>query len=92
MCAQNEAPDGWVESWELVLWAKANLNIIKLDEDLTEREIKRVVRWIGDCSVDTIYIDGEITRPGRIAINNMLFVTLMEFPAYFMKHELAQFN
>ena len=87
-----ENAEGWMYSWQLVDWAKASLNIIKLNEDMSELEIRKAIRWIGDCSVDTIYIDGEKTRPGRIGVNNMLFVTLMEFPEYYMKYELAQFN
>jgi hypothetical protein len=87
-----ENPEGWMYSWQLIDWAKANLNIPKPNEDLTDHEIRRVVRWIGDSSVDTVYINGEITRPGRIGINNMLLVTMLEFPDYYMKYELAQFN
>ena len=89
---QNLTPEGWMNTWELVNWASASLNIMTPSEELTDPEIRKVIRWIGSCSVDTIYIDGEITRLGRIGINNMLFVTLMEFPEYYIKYELAQFN
>ncbi|MFC2067996.1 hypothetical protein ACFLTP_03175 [Chloroflexota bacterium] len=77
---------------QLVDWAKASLNIVKLNSEMTNDDIRRAIRWIGDCSVDTIYLDGEKTRPGRIGINNMLLVTLVEFPEYYMKYELSQFN
>ena len=77
---------------QLVGWAKASLNIMKLDEDMTEDEIRQSIRWIGDCSVDTIYLDGEKTRLGRIGIHNMLLVTLLVFPEFYERHELAQFN
>ena len=92
MSLQNLTPEGWQTSWELVTWAAASLNIMTPSEHLSEPEIRRIMRWIGWCSVDTIYIDGEVARLGRIGISNMLFVTLMEFPAYYMKYELAQFN
>ena len=77
---------------QLVDWAKASLNIMKLNTDMSDDDIRRAIRWVGDCSVDTIYIDGEKTRPGRIGINNMLLVTLMVFPEYYMQYELIQRN
>jgi hypothetical protein len=44
------------------------------------------------CSVDTIYIDGDKPILGHIGIGLMLSITLPEFPDYYMKYELAQFN
>ena len=78
--------------WQLVDWAKANLNIIKLNEDMSDEEIGRVGKWVGICSIDTIYFDGDKPRLGRIGINNMLFVTLMVFPDAYVKWRLAQYN
>lgn len=77
---------------QLVDWAKANLNIMVHNVQMTDEEISRVGRWIGACSVDTIYVDGEKPCLGRIGINNMLFVTLMEFPDFYVRCELAQRN
>ena len=85
-------PDGYMYSWELVDWAAANLNIIKPREALTNEDIRKIVRWIGMCTVDTIFIDGDKPVIGRIGIGLMLAVTLLEFPEYYMKYELAQFN
>jgi hypothetical protein len=79
-------------TWELVGWAQANLNIMKPKEALTNAEIREIMRWIGMCSVDTIYLDGEKPVLGRIGIGLMLTVTLLEFPEYYVKYELAQFN
>jgi len=88
MIDQIEEPNGYIESRELVDWAKANLNIIKLDEDLTEEDIRAIMRWIGMCSVDTIFIDGDKPILGRIGIGLMLSVTLLEFPEYYVKYGL----
>ena len=87
-----EVPDGYMCTWQLVDWAQANLNIIKPREALTNDEIKKVMRWIGECSYDTVYIGGDKPRIGRHGIGLMLSVTLMEFPQYYMKYELSQFN
>ena len=85
---QIEEPNGYIESRELVDWAKANLRIIKCDEDLTEEDIRAIMRWIGMCSVDTIFIDGDKPILGRIGIGLMLSVTLLEFPEYYVKYGL----
>jgi hypothetical protein len=87
-----EKPDGWVYAWELVDWAQANLKIMKPKEALANADIRKIMRWIGMCSVDTIFPDGEKPVLGRIGIGLMLTVTLLEFPKYYMKHELSQFN
>ena len=44
------------------------------------------------CSVDTIFPGGEKPVYGRVGIGLMLTVTLLEFPEYYVKYELAQFN
>ena len=87
-----EAPDGYMYTWELVTWAQANLNIMKPKEALTNTDIKEIIRWIGMCSYDTIFLDGDKPVLGRIGIGLMLTVTLLEFPDYYMKYELFQFN
>jgi len=87
-----EKLEDWMFPYQLLDWAKANLNIMKLDSDMTDEEISRAMRWIGASSLDTIYVDGEKPHLGRIGINNMLFVTLMEFPNFYVKYELAQWN
>ena len=87
-----EEPDGYMYSWQLVDWAQANLKITKPREVLTNEDIREVIRWIGMCTVDTIFIDGDKPIIGRIGIGLMLTVTLLEFPEYYMKYELAQFN
>ena len=83
---------GYMPSWELVGWGLANLRIRKPKEALTEDEIREVIRWVGICSVDTIFVGGDKPILGRIGIGLMLTVTLLEFPEYYVKHELAQFN
>jgi len=83
---------GYMPSWELVGWGLANLRIHKPKEALTEDEIREVIRWVGICSVDTIFFGGDTPIIRRIGIGLMLTVTLLEFPEYYMKYELAQFN
>jgi len=89
-----EMPDinEYMTAGELVDWAQANLKIMKPKEALANAEIREIMRWIGMCSVDTIFIGGEKPILGRIGIGLMLTVTLLEFPDYYVKYELSQFN
>ena len=84
--------DRWMEPGELVDWARASINIVKPDEDLTEDDYGRIIKWIGYCSLDTLYVDDGLPRLGRIGIGNMLFVTLMVFPTLYIKYEMWQRN
>lgn len=87
-----ESLSEYLTSTQIVDWGKANLDIIKLNSDMTDEDIRRVVRWIGECSYDTIFIDGDKPKLGRHGIGLMLSVTLIEFPEFYMKYELSQFN
>ena len=82
----------YVEADTLVNWAKACLNIIKLNDDLTDQDIGKIMRWIGECSYDTVYVDGDKPILRRVGIGMMLSVTLLEFPEFYARYELAQFN
>lgn len=83
---------GYVTTRYLVNWAMVKNNIHKPREKLTGHDIAKIMRWVGLCSVDTIYIGAGKPVIGRIGIGLMLTVTLLEFPEYYAKHELAQFN
>lgn len=84
--------DKYMETSQLINWAKANLDIIKLNSDMTDEDIRKVIRWIGMCSVDTVFVDGDKPILRRIGIGMMLSVTLLEFPEFYSRYELAQFN
>ena len=84
--------DKYMETSQLIDWAKANLDIIKLNSDMTDEDIRKVIRWIGLCAVDTVFVDGDKPILRRIGIGMMLSVTLLEFPEFYSRYELAQFN
>ena len=92
MNTMTENLDEYLTPEQLLNWAKANLNIIKLNSDMTDDDIRRAIRWVGMCAVDTIFIDGDKPRIGRHGIGLMLSVTLMEFPEFYIRYELSQFN
>ena len=82
----------YMETSQLIDWAKANLDIVKLNSDMTDEDIRRVINWIGLCSIDTIFIDGDKPILRRIGIEMMLSATLLAFPGFYSRYELAQFN
>lgn len=84
--------DKYIESSQLTDWAKANLGIIKLNGDLTDEDIRKVIHWIGMCAIDTVFVDGDKPILRRIGIGMMLSVTLLMFPEFYSRYELAQFN
>ena len=87
-----EQLDCYLTPAQILGWAKANFGIIKLNEDLDGDEIAKLMRWIGECSYDTIFIDGDKPHVGRHGISLMLSVTLMEFPKLYEEWELSQYN
>ncbi len=84
--------DKYMEISQLIDWAKANLNIIKLNSDMTDEDIRQIVNWIGLCAVDTVFVDGDKPILRRIGIQMMLSITLVAFPEFYSRYELAQFN
>ncbi len=83
---------GYMSSRELVGWGLANLRIKKPKGTLPDKHIREVIRWVGICAVDTIFTGESKPILGRIGIGLMLTITLLEFPEYYVKYELAQFN
>jgi len=89
-----ETPDinEYMTSGELLEWAVNGTNLCKSRHDLTDREIAKLMRWIGGCAADTVVTQDGIFYIRRMGIGLMLTMTLLEFPEYYVKYELAQFN
>lgn len=88
----NEEPTAWVSPRGLIKQAMDDLGIDKPKGELVDAEIKNVMRFIGMCAADTDISDPDNPKLGRIGIGLMLTVTLLEFPEYYVKYELSQFN
>ena len=87
-----ESLDKYMETSQITDWAKANLDIIELNCDMTDDDIRKIICWIGLCAVDTVFVNGDKPILRRIGIGMMLSVTLLEFPEFYSRYELAQFN
>lgn len=81
--ASLDSTDGLIEA------LKTQFNINKPNEDMTDEEIRKVIRFIGDRAPDTLWIDGK-PRHGRQGIDIMLFLALSEFPEFYVRYELWQ--
>jgi hypothetical protein len=87
-----EEPVGWASPRGLIKQAMDDLGIDKPKDELVDADIKEVMHYIGMCAADTDLSDPDNPKIGRIGIGLMLTVTLLEFPEYYMKYELSQFN
>ena len=79
-------------AWEIVREAKRNNGITTPNGQMTDDEIRTVVRWIGTTfSEPTCGELGDILL-NRPAVEMMLFVTVCEFPEFYIRHGLSQYN
>jgi hypothetical protein len=76
---------------ELVALAKKACSITKANSEMTDDEIRTMSHWIFKCLPDTTWVDGKIT-PSRAGIDLMLFLTISEFPRFYQRYGLGQYN
>jgi len=70
---------------------KAELGIDKPNEEMTDDEIQQTLRYVGDRAPDTEWGDGKPIL-GRIGIEVMIFLAIMEFPWWYERWNLSQWN
>jgi hypothetical protein len=81
----------YLSTSELVDMAKDILHIRTPNPDMTDDEVRKVIRWIGmdgACS----HCKGEKPFCQSVDLLLMLIVTAVEFPKFFTKFELAEPN
>jgi len=71
--------------------AKQVCYINKLNSEMTDDEIATVCKWIGEKAPDTVYANGKPVY-GRIGIETMVFIALSEFPEFYERNGLSQWN
>ncbi len=77
---------------DIIDWAKASLGITKPNAEMTDDDIRTIMRWIGEQADDTSYADDGKPIIGRHGIELMLTLTLAEYPEFYSRYGLAQFN
>ena len=75
----------------VITLAKEAINIVESNEEMTEPQIAEVMRYIGCRAPDTVDVNGELFI-GKMGIEAMIFLTIIEFPWYYEKYELWQRN
>jgi hypothetical protein len=82
----------WMEASEIVDLAMVDLCIYKPKEELEDAEIKAIMRYIGQWAEENDFTNLCSPRLGLFAVGVMLTVCLLEFPIYYQKYELSQYN
>lgn len=79
------------DTTEIVNWAKEFYSITKPNSEMTDDDIREVIRWIGEHAPDTAWVDGKpVFR--RIGIGVMSIITQAEFPEFYRQYGISQFN
>lgn len=76
---------------ELINLAKAACHVDTPTQSMTDEEIRKVVRWIAMTISDWRGTGGDLLL-NRSAQEIMLFVTVSEFPQFYVKYGLSQYN
>lgn len=71
--------------------AREACGIKTLKHEMTDDEIRTAMCWIGAQAPDTVWADGK-PMFRRIGIGLMLSITLAEFPEFYARYGLSQFN
>ena len=76
---------------ELIALAKEACSITKSNSEMNDDEIRTVVHWIFERLPDTSWENGKMI-PGKAGTDLMLFATMSEFPEFYQRHGLGQYN
>ena len=82
----------WMEARQIVELAMFDLGISKPKEELVDSDIKKIMHYIGQWAEETDFTHPYSPRLGLFAIGIMLTVCLLEFPKYYSRYELSQYN
>jgi len=76
---------------ELIALAKEACSITKLNSEMVDDEIRIIIHWLLERLPDTSWVDCKMVL-GRAGIDLMLLVTISEFPEFYQRHGLGQYN
>ena len=71
--------------------AKQACSITTPNPEMSDEEIRTVCKWLAERAPDTIVADGK-PKLGRMGVGVMLSVALYEFPDFYDRYGLSQFN
>ena len=76
---------------DIIEQAKRTCGISKPNSEMTDDEIREVVRLVAQGTPDTTWEGGKL-KLGLVGIGLMLFLSLSEFPDFYMRYGLSQLN
>ncbi len=71
--------------------AKQACGIATPNPDMSDEEIRTVCKWLAERAPDTTYVGGK-PKLGKIGTGVMLSIALYEFPDFYDRYGLSQFN
>ena len=83
--------DELLTTQELINLAKVACHVDTPTESMTDEEIRKAVRWIAMTISDWRGTGGDLLL-NRSAQEIMLFMAISEFPEFYTRHELSQYN
>lgn len=81
----------YLKASEIIVTAKKANSITKPNSKMTNAEIRKVVQWAAQGTPGTYWNDDKLVF-GRVGIDLLLFLTIAEFPKFYVRYELSQFN
>lgn len=82
---------GYTDPSSTIELAKEACGITTSNCEMTDDEIRQAIKWVAIQAPDTVWADDKPVF-GRVGTGLMLFLALTEFPWFYEKYELAQFN
>jgi hypothetical protein len=83
-----ECEAGFWTTGDLVSQGKEACGVQTPTDEMSDAEIRRVVRWI---ALSSVLVEGDLLA-NRKAVELMLFVAISEFPEFYTRYGLAQYN
>jgi hypothetical protein len=83
-----ECEVGFWTTGELISQGKEACGVQTPTDEMSDAEIRRVVRWI---ALSSVLVEGDLLANVK-AVQLMLFIAISEFPEFYERYELAQPN
>ena len=84
--------DDWWTTDIIIALAMVDIGMDKPKQEMVDADIKKVMHYIGQWADEYDFTHPYSPRLGLFAIGIMLTVCLLEFPEYYQRYGLAQFN
>lgn len=91
MATEEEKLDTYMDTDTIIDIARSQLGINNSSPYMTDEEIGKVMKFLASDAPDTIWVDDKPVF-GRLGVGIMLSLSLYEFPEFYARHELSQFN